>query len=80
LWCKINSGYVGQNKEAKIAVVKVEGVTKRVIVEGGVVIGASLDLPLHICSDPPKQTHQPSLSMQNHQAWLKFKIATHDYE
>lgn len=46
-------------KEAKIAIVKVEGVTKRVIMEVEILlvvaIAASLHLPLNLSSNLPKQ-------------------------
>lgn len=56
-------------EEAKIAVVKVERVTKRVIVE--VEFFWSLHLPLKVCSKSPKQPPQPFLAMHKHHAWLK---------
>ena len=63
-------------EEAKIAIVKVEGITERVIAEVEVLlIGASLDLPLNICPHLPKQAPQPSLPVHKHHAWLK--AATH---
>lgn len=54
------------------SIVKVEGVTERVIVEVEVllVIGPGLHLSPNICSHLPKQPPQLSLPVHEHQPWL----------
>jgi len=69
----------GENEE-KTAIIKVERVTERVVVE--VVLPRAsllLHLPLHICSHPPTQTPQPSPAMHSHHPRLKFKATTQNH-
>ena len=67
-------------KEEKIAIVKVQRVTKRIVdkvVLSGTTLLILLHLPLHICSNPPKPTPQPSPALHSHHPRFKFKTTAH---
>jgi hypothetical protein len=68
-------------KEAKIAIIKVEGITKRVIVEVEILptVLVLQHLSLEISSYPPKQAPQLSFPMHKHHSWLKPTAAHYNF-
>ena len=68
-WCY---WYQRLAEEAKIAIVKVESITERVIVEAEPLLGpAASDLSPNPCSNPPKPAPQLPLPTHNHHTWIK---------
>lgn len=62
-------------EETKVAIIEVESITERIIVEADPLLGLGpiLRLSPNLCSNPPKQAPELPLPTQDHRIWITAK-------